>query len=355
MYDFQRLIVFFLFLLINLACERDVNRKFNYTLTNDCFNIKNLEQNNEIFNLYISKNGCDNNNGKNIYSAIKTLNKAQYILKIKKIKTDIRIFIDSGTYTNQIVEWSFFNKSNIIIQGLIKESPPIFDGEGSKICFNFFKQNGKCSNVTLKNIKITNYHQGIIFNGDRDNPYKGWNGNNKIINITFENIGSMYSKNKKYSSSAICFVNSRFNLIKNCTFKNIININKNNEDILIHAVYLAHYSSNNVIENCKFNNVSGDPIRVRDESNNNIIKNNVFRKTGSHSYFSEWYCSSETTSKKCTKYDGECSSFGNKFIDNKCIYGYSKNKIKTYVLNGKDMINSENFKKRLISKRNYLR
>ncbi len=354
------LIIFVLFinLTINFGCEKTVYRDFNKpTLNNNCCENKKLNKTkaNQTFDLFISTSGSDYNSGKNSYNSIATLKKAQDILKKNKINIDVRIYIDSGLYKNQFVTWDYFNNSNIIFLGLVKNHNPIFDGEGEKIWFNLIKKNGTCSNVTIMNIDVINYKQGIVFNGDRDNPYGGWNGNNKLINLKIKNIGTLYSIDTTYSSSAVCFINSRFNIIKNCYFTNIENDKKNKEDILIHALYFAHYSSNNIVEKCNFSYISGDPIRVRDESNNNIINKNIFTKTGSHAFFSEWFCCSETTSKKCTKESGECSSFGNQFINNLCNRGYNNTKIQTYDLYGENSFTKEVHIERLISKRNKIK
>lgn len=351
MLNYLKIFALVINVIVSFGCGKKVDRDFKKHTLYKCCIINKIKEN-QTFDLFISTKGSDYNSGKNIYNSIATLKKAQDILKKNKISTNVRIYIDSGRYKNQFIKWDYFNNSNITFLGLVKNHNPKFDGEGAKIWFNLIKKNGTCSNVTIKNIDVINYKQGIIFNGDRDNPYGGWNGNNKLINLKIKNIGTLHSIDTTYSSSAVCFINSRFNLIKNCIFENIENNKKNKEDILIHALYFAHYSSNNIVEKCNFISISGDPIRVRDESNNNIINKNIFTKTGSHAFFSEWFCCSETTSKKCTKESGECSSFGNQFINNLCYGGYNNKKIQTYNLYGKDSFTKEVHIERLICKRN---
>src|SRR5690606_29032191 len=111
---------------------------------------------------------------------------------------------------------------------------------------------------------------------------------------------------------AIRFVNSKENLIENNDFVDIINIDREGA---LHALYVAHYSDSNRIDNNRFVNNTGDAVRVRDFSNGNVVTRNRFEKAGSGGAYSEWYCDFDARTD-CTKATPECPSWENVFKDN---------------------------------------
>jgi hypothetical protein len=345
---------YYFFLLICLfqfgSCKNKVKRKFNnFEITKDLFSHDELSidfkadtnylKSEKKTKLFISTLGSDDNSGKSYKEAVLTLYRVHKILMELKPKSDVEIYIDTGVYIGQQVNWSFVNGKKITITGFAKNNKrPIFNGIGKETWFRLDFRNGKNTNLNFRFLEIINYNLGVGLTGDRDNPKKGWNGGNVFYKMSFKNIGSKFSVKKNVGYSAINLVNSRENKIINCVFENIENIEKNGEEGLIHALYFAHYSSNNLVKDCSFLNVSGDPIRVRDESNYNRIIRNFFKNAGITAFFSEWYCSSETTTRNCTKKSGECSSLGNLFLKNKCNNGYAGKKIDLIKLYGNDSL-----------------
>jgi hypothetical protein len=75
------------------------------------------------------------------------------------------------------------------------------------------------------------------------------------------------------------------------------------------AIYLAHYSIYNEITDNIFKYIKGDCIRLRDFSNENIIKNNEFIKCSIKGICAMWYCDSKF--HECTKRRAECPSYEN--------------------------------------------
>jgi hypothetical protein len=108
----------------------------------------------------------------------------------------------------------------------------------------------------------------------------------------------------------------------------------------MHAVYLAHGSSDNQVTANRFSGVSGDPIRVRDESNRNYVADNVFTTTGSDAFISDWWCD-KSQNTACTKTSGECPSWENQFRDNEVHCGYGGATISIFkYFQGKDYVPS---------------
>ena len=80
--------------------------------------------------------------------------------------------------------------------------------------------------------------------------------------------------------------------------------------LLLHALYVAHGSTENVIEENLFENSCGDAVRFRDRSDNNLVRNNRFVDAWSRSPVSDWFCNPAQRSN-CTKEAGECPSMNN--------------------------------------------
>lgn len=202
------------------------------------------------------------------------------------------------------------NKITIKGNSLRPSDKPIFQkcsGETSKCnpsfstWFTLRQSNGTKSNLVFKSLNIRFYEMAISFNGDRT-LFTGFNSHNEISDVLFENIG-------KDSTAIVRFVNSRNNVIKDSYFV------KGPGTQILHAVYLAHYSSNNKILNNRFEYISGDPIRIRDDSNNNLIDTNIFVRNSNGAAVVTWFCDKALFSD-CTKPAAECPSFNNRVVNN---------------------------------------
>jgi hypothetical protein len=289
--------------------------------------------------IYMRSSGNDENSGLDFNNAVQSLKRVQDILYDISPKTDIEVHINQGTYLQQGVKWTFSNGKKITFTPIdFSKDRPVFDGEGKERWFWLQIENGTNTNLNFRYIKVINYKLAVYLDGNRDDPEKGWNGGNHFYQMHFENIGNKYSNGQEYGVAVIDFVNSRNNTIKNCYFINVENLTAD-ECAHIHALYLAHYSSNNEATGNIFKNICGDPIRTRDESNFNKIERNTFSKTGSHAFYSDWFCNPAThqdPDNPCTKLSGECPSYGNEFRDNDCDKDYLGNKPNLFRLYGDD-------------------
>lgn len=287
-----------------------------------------IDASNEKFVIYLSPNGSNNNNGLSKNKSVKSLSKAQEILKATKPQKDVEIRIAKGTYYDSNIEWTYHNPNYFVSflpegysigSSFAATSMPIFDGKHTE---NWFMKvevaDGKKTNLRFYYLKIQNYINGIQLHGDRSNP-SNWNGYNTFDGIIFENIGTYWKPTDLTAYGAIDTVNSRKNIIKNCTFKSILASAPKNG--LLHSIYLAHYSSNNTITNNSFTDSSGPIVNMRDASNDNEITNNVFGGAIPQTVFSQWYCD-HTKRTDCTKFKpgkvvGECPSWNNILRNNK--------------------------------------
>lgn len=272
--------------------------------------------------IYLSPKGNDSQDGQTAARAILTLKRAHQLVAahFKKTPSHVNVLIAPGTYYNQTVIWTTAHpKYHIRIKSTVTDRKPVFDGRidekqtlGNQRSFFIMKNFSGATNITLENLLIRYYTEAVGLNGDRDDEKTGFNSHNKILRMTFDKIGSRYHVDQASPGYAVLrLVNSRKNEIKGNLFTNIVNKTRPE---LLHSIYAAHYSHENIMEGNVFKKQPGDPLRVRDFSNFNVISNNEFESAGAYAY-SEWYCE-KADSSACTKKDPECPSWGSSMRSN---------------------------------------
>lgn len=275
------------------------------------------------YTVYMSANGSDKNDGLSTKTPVLTVDRVQKILKTAKPKSNVEVRIKKGVYRGQSVEWNFYVKGRTIsfmpldykYGNSLKSiaGRPVFTGEG-KPWFISARHGGEGGDTKLRfyYLAVTRYSNvGIKISGvlKKENGLikarnKGAN-NNIFFGNAFYKMGSKYVKNQTYG--AIDLVNSRHNSIRNNVFQDLVNTGDSLEQSHVHGVYLAHHSNRNTIERNRFVNISGYPVNVRNDSNNNVFKNNRFTGTR-FAAFGEWFA--DTGGVR------ECASHGNKFHNN---------------------------------------
>lgn len=270
------------------------------------------------FEIYLAANGSDANSGLVKGEPIVSLDQAQNILFAYQPQGAVEIIIKAGVYKAQSVKWTYINGEKIVFRAQNEAgSRPIFDGMGNiETWFTFSKRAGLPGHLEFRHLKVQHYNTAMNFYGDRNDINRG-NSHNTLESMYFYRIGGLYSA-QAHSTAAVRFVNSSFNTITNSHFVDILNPNKHAH--LIHAVYMAHHSSGNHIRKNRFLRINGDPIKVRDLSNNNRIESNLFISTGKKAVFQDWYC--QDGPDNCTKPTTECPSIGNVFRNNRLSIGY---------------------------------
>jgi hypothetical protein len=261
--------------------------------------------------LFLSPAGNDSANGASAESAIATLARAHDLVAaaLAKPPQDVTIRVAPGTYTGQTVVWRATSPDvSIVITGPDNPATPaIFDGnkQGTTF-FALAPRTGAPTNLTLSNLTITDYRTAVTFAGSSSGNER-WSSNNRLLNNRFLANGGTAVVPMGRSTAIVRLVNSRQNMIAGNVFDGM----KGKDCKLLHAIYLAHGSSRNVITDNEFLNGCGDPIRVRDRSNQNLIYDNRFDRVGNKAAYTEWYCTSRT---RCRR--DECPPAGNEFFNN---------------------------------------
>jgi hypothetical protein len=284
------------------------------------------------FELFLAPDGLDSNDGRSLSTPILTLARAQQILAATSPAADVRIRVLPGRYHAQRVSWTYTRPGRrIIFEAFDPLLPrPVFDGceaDGSCPGGTWLRlpfSGGRQTNLEFRHLRFENYQTAISFDGNR-NSETGFNGGNVISGCYFYRIGNVFNPSLAPSTAAVRLVNSKDNIIENNDFVDVINTTSGG---LIHAIYVAHLSDRNFIVQNRFINHSGDSVRVRDYSNDNLIFDNVFIRAGADGY-SEWYCDQDVRDD-CTKPSPECPSWHNEFRYNLLVSSWSGGALGTF-------------------------
>jgi hypothetical protein len=294
-----------------------------------------------IFRVYLDPAGSDAHDGVAPDRAIRSVARAQQVIAAARPKTDVEVRIKQGLYVAPPVKWSTYVAGHTITflpvdyqfgEGRSGISGyPIFRGDGSTgFWFKAEPAQGQQGGTRLGFyfLQVEGYSAGgLAFDGGtavRGRKILGPDSlaitGNTVYGMVFRKLGSKHVHSGGVGYGAIDLVNSRNNVIQGNRFVSLENAGGPRTMALIHGVYLSHYSSGNVISGNHFYGISGDPIRTRNGSGENKIYDNIFERTGSNSFFSDWFADGAEAAQEGG--GSECASTGNSFYDNSLISGY---------------------------------
>ncbi len=266
---------------------------------------------------YLAPGGDDLRDGSSLENAVTTLARSLELALAEPVSEGetTRIVIAPGIYRDQSVELRADRLRNpLVITGLSQEPSefPAFLGNGAPVWLEVSASSGQDTGLTIQNLRIVEYGTAITLNGNRDDPAR-FNSGTTITGNVFSRIGTLADGSA--STAAVRMVNSRNNIVSGNYF---LTIRSPDQCEALHALYLAHFSSGNRIENNSFDDFCGSAIKLRDRSNDNAIRANRFANGKKIPIIEEWFCDREKTSA-CTKPSGECPSTGNVAGDNRFV------------------------------------
>lgn len=264
-------------------------------------------------NIFMAPNGNDANNGATITSPVATLKRATELaneLSISKQEL-VQVLVHGGIYRGQSVMIDGDNhRGNIKIIGQSDNGVdlPVFLGDGSVQTWLTLKASkARSTGLSVEALEIRGYFTAISLEGNR-NDVEAFNANTTIRYNIFRNIGSIaVSEDDAISTAALRFINSRSNIVE---YNKFIVIRNKKRCSSLHALYIAHFSSDNHIANNIFDDACGASIKLRDRSNDNYVNNNTFIRIENSPAIQEWFCDMKSRAD-CTKKLGECPSTGN--------------------------------------------
>jgi hypothetical protein len=277
--------------------------------------------------------GDDANDGLSTQTPVATLSRAHAVvggLINASASSDIEVRIAPATYRGQAVGWSASNTmedQSVTLMPWNETAPsPIFDGCVSptscghigflQLKLASHQAEGVRTNLYINRLRIQNYTSGVSLAGSRDSVL-GFVAGNQIHNCTFDRIGNIYNLSLYGCCAAIDGMNTINNSFIGNTFIDIVGTGAH-----MHVVYLASYSSNNVIAHNMIAGANGDPIRFRDSSSHNRVFNNTFGRAGRDAAVQDWYCDHDQR-PDCTKKTSECASWGNVVVNNTVHCNYT--------------------------------
>jgi hypothetical protein len=243
-------------------------------------------------------------------------------------KLEIRVL--PGTYNGQtlVIESGGAGRPRIEIVRDAEKARPVFDGGGADATWLTVSAAGSATgNILVSGLEVTRYLTAISLNGSRTAQSLNI-GNIVIRNNVFRAIGQQSLSQRAPSTAALRLVNAdRVQVIGN----QFIDVSNRERCGLIHAIYLAHGSTNNLVKGNTFDNSCGDSVRFRDASGGNMIEGNTFTDAWAAAPISDWYCDS-TGREDCTKKTPECPSMGNEIAGNNVVSrkGQPPNVLKTF-------------------------
>jgi hypothetical protein len=271
--------------------------------------------------IYVGPIGNDANKGDNEDKSVATIQRAMSLAEEAPGGTnEVMILLKPGTYTGQRFETRGHRENVPILITSGSGGHAVFDGGGQGGTWMFLKpRGGKLSNIRIHEIEVRRYETAIDVRGNRNNP-EIWAGGLTIRDSRFIDIGSLAREGAPPSTAALRLVNSDHNVISGNYFSRI----RNSELCgLLHAVYIAHGSTENLIQNNTFENSCGDAIRFRDRSSDNVVRDNNFIDAWSLSPVSDWFCNPKDRAERgggqCTKHAAECPSYNNLLEKNRAI------------------------------------
>jgi hypothetical protein len=284
-----------------------------------------------VLRVYLAPGGSDGNDGTAPDRAVGSLTAAQRVIAAARPDTDVEVRIQQGTYVSVPVQWTTYVPRHTIAflpidydfgegsAGL--GGRPVFRGDGRNGFWLRATQQPVDARLSFYFLQVEGYSAGgIAFEGGStqgagQTPANG----NSIYGMAFRRLGSKHVRSG-VGYGAVDLINSRNNIIQNNSFEYLENRGGSTEENLVHGVYLSHRSSDNVIRDNRFYQISGDPIRTRDDSNENKVFGNTFTRTGAGAYFSDWFSTGDHAKKNANPL--ECASHGNVFYNNKLNSGY---------------------------------
>lgn len=262
--------------------------------------------------IFVAPTGDDSASGSSVSKPMKTLGGALSLYDAECASRATRIRLAAGSYGDERITIKRL-PCPLSIEGGGGSDRPTFDGQGRGTWLQVALPGAHHVDLVIQGLAIRNYVTAISLNGNRDNA-DAWFGGVRIIGNSFTRIGA-FDEKEKPSTAAIRLVNSRMNLIEGNQFTTIRNVKQCGG---LHAIYIAHMSSENRVVGNNFVDGCGDTIKVRDASSRNVVERNSFSRQEGYSLMLDSYCDSRS-GVRCTKDAGECPSFDNSFRNNTLV------------------------------------
>lgn len=283
--------------------------------------------------IYMSPGGSDVNDGSDLAHAVVTLDRVEALIVAAAPTTDVEVRINQGTYTAGQTTWNTFLDGHTITFMPADFTPgmawgdfagrPVFQSDDGPGWWMYAQlpsgHPGGTTGLKFYYLTVQGYAAGGLVlhgryttvNGLRVPATAGANGNYGY-GLYFQNLGDVYN-DSEMGIAAVDLINSSDNYFRNIHYVHLENVTATSSHI--HGVYMAHGSDNNTFLNSDYSWITGNPVNIRNDSNNNLIDGNTLTRTGKYAYISDWFAEIGTPH--------ECASWSNTFSNNDVVSSYS--------------------------------
>lgn len=259
---------------------------------------------------FVSDSGSDQASGDTVGHAWATLANALKRALSMPPAEQVTIAVLPGEYRDQHVRLKWPSAApGITVRAFDPASPPSFDGSGKGAWLIVEALDGpRHLGLTIEGLHVRSYQTAISLNGN-GNEEGSFLSDVTIADNRFERIGSRLP-GQDPSTAAIRLVNARDITVVRNDFISIVN---DQQCGLLHAIYLAHHSSSNLIDGNTFRDGCGATVKVRDDSSGNRIIDNRFEKQRGKALLLDAFCDLSNR-PECAQQ--ECPSWANLFARN---------------------------------------
>lgn len=254
--------------------------------------------------IYVSPTGDDANYGAHPDSAVKTLARAQSLAYFTRGDRPLEVVLAGGSYQDWGSIWYHYHPDfPTVIRASGSGGRPTYSGKGSTR-FGLAIRPANYANMNLT-VRGLSFWDGV--NGIQVSNSTGVS----LVDITLYRIGGKFAGGRS-GVGALHLSNADGVRLMYSKIKNVENLGS--EGPQIHGIYATAGSSGLEVRWTEFSTISGDPVRLRDGSDNAVIAASTFSYAGSKSIVSDWY----------NKSAGERPSTGSRFGYSQIGVGYDR-------------------------------
>lgn len=184
--------------------------------------------------------------------------------------TSATIVITPGTYyEDSVVSWNAVPQEELVLRSTSETERPVFDGSQATGGLHYWMNTAGGPRLDVRGLLVRNYRTGGI-RLDTDG--------NRVHDTIFERLGNQHVPDGP-GYSALHLLGSSHNTFSDNVFRDL-----ENSDCpgCIHAVYAANGSSDNRVVDNEIARVTGDPVRLRNDTHRNVIEGNTFSRSGTN-------------------------------------------------------------------------
>ncbi|MBB6036727.1 right-handed parallel beta-helix repeat-containing protein [Phytomonospora endophytica] len=215
--------------------------------------------------LHMSPTGSDSADG-GAGAPVRSLTRVKSLLA-GSTATTATVVVGAGTYyETAMVSWSGVPQDLLLFRREGTQRP-VFDGSRVTGTTRYWMNTAGGPRLDVRELTVRNYRTGAL---------RLDTSGNTVRNMIFERIGNKYVPDGS-GFAAVHLLGSDDNAIVNNIMRDLENTDCPG---CVHGVYAATGSSRNLLRGNTFSRVTGDPVRLRNGTDDNLVEDNTFTDSG---------------------------------------------------------------------------